>query len=303
MSLRNRLRVKRERFVNKWSKKEKRSGSKAIQWISLVIAVMALVLTQFRPLYEYLDKSDLVILTPSQVMFASEYGSYEMTFFIQFRNDGRSAGNILQAGLSIVGKDSCDFRSDAFVTDLQSSDVSNSVDFISISLEPGELWEGYLTFREVGNGSMEENARQLGDSLYYIESNYPYINERPAIKKEEKQFQIIKKKYDSLLINLRHDVFQNIKRLQPGDYYLLLVIQTDEEKPFWVGLFEFTIKNSDIEQICNNWELYQPWMAKHIIMEFRPRTLPIFYTDISWVNDVNQLTDSLFELFSNRYYP
>ena len=260
-------------------------NEKKISAISLIAAVVAVVLSQFRPLYTYLDKPKLTSTVAPMLQIYHQWGFISVTPFLQFKNSGNASGTISRIELLLEKKDDPRFhlRLQALSYFLKPSTVSTgqivtSVPFADIQLGPGETWEAYVTL-----GLIPPKAEQVKIADFKLQI-YQQIQATLA-KRPFTPFDSAPKKIDERLFGrVRGLVDRNMSGFGVGEYNLLLVFEDDLSKVLFITkCYNISVYEADMKFLSEITNQYK--MGAGVYFPSQSQLAQGFYTPLIEISD------------------
>ena len=129
-------------------------------WLSLGIAIVALVLSQFPPIPSYFALPELKLTAHRSLQVRHYLGDLVLVPFLQISNSGKVRGTISKIELTLTKQDSPSFRKHLLAQTyyLKPETISlnqnpTPIPFGHISVPPSETWETYIDFYESPNAA------------------------------------------------------------------------------------------------------------------------------------------------------
>lgn len=218
--------------------------------LTLLVALIALILTQLPPLYQMLQSANLVVREENTF---SIYTSALTGFFIgreyTVDNKGEKQGNVKDIGLYILNKDG-DILDELMAEEFKNPGITELLPqmetFNGLSVKPGDPWSRFVTFKK---------NKDIQDFEEIIDIKIEIKDERDAWEYEMENNDIdINSLYspmfemsEELLGKLKLIVMKKIEWLKEGEFYLVEVTFTDD-KPI-VKQYYFDIKQNHLISI------------------------------------------------------
>ncbi len=256
---------------------------KYIPVLSFIIAVIALILSQLRPLYEYIEKPKFNVSLSPQLHVTHYLGNVNLSPFIQIRNSGKASGTIKRIELYVENKDNPNYRIKlpAYSYFLQptstaTGQVPTQIPIGQITLDSNKSWQYFLSCffpfskkeQATASGLLNEVNTQIQEQLVPDDLILKYID-------------------DDLFNRIASFTKDRLNKFDIGEYYLLLMVWSDgNNNPEIKKLFTFTVFSSDIDRMNEITELYKSGAG---LIYTAPNRLG-FMAKISEINDKNLLT-------------
>lgn len=198
-------------------------------WLSLGIAIVAIVLSQLPPIASFFAVSQLT-LTANRSLQAHHYlGDLILTPFLQINNSGNAQATISRIELIITKQDDSSFQKDLLAQTyyptpeaIAPNESPTMIPFGRIPISPSEFWENYVTFFEPISAARRSQIEQIGQRVDE-EIDLALANELPSNNEP---------------VTISDDLFDEIKSLSDerlsfeiGEYtlHLKLYIEDDPE--------------------------------------------------------------------------
>jgi hypothetical protein len=228
------------------------SFERRLSFISLIVSLLAVVLSQFHPLYTFLDKPKLGGSVNPDFSITHQYGSLSLTLYLHLTNNGRATGTVTRVETLIEKADDSGYRKrmpvQTYFTPLPTytvGEAQNPLPFGARDIVPDARWENYVNAYEMPtkdeqthmNSLIMQVQKQLNDQIRAPHSDKPnYFPNEP--------YRIDDKLYDELTSTVR----KNLGGFGMGEYTLLLMLWDDKaEKPFSVSCYSFSVFEADIQ--------------------------------------------------------
>lgn len=183
-----------------------RYAQKHLALISLVVSLAAVLLSQFRPLYTWLDQPEIDFTLPRRLQVDHYFGHWRLATFCQIRNVGRATGRILKVEAMLTQPSKTDYRyyliADYYTDpDPGAPGRGRTLPVNNVMLRPDETWQKRITFQPP-NIQPDENK--------IIAMRREILAGNPATG-----------------ASLTSSVVQNGKQIEPGEYLLFVVLSQD----------------------------------------------------------------------------
>lgn len=212
--------------------------------LALVVSIVAVLLSQFKPLYTYLEKPEIDAFIGRNAAIYENWGHVQANFYIQLVNKGNAAGivrkvefflNHKSSGLQKLLKGQSYYLQPGAIG---SNETVSQIPFSNISIEPKGVWSSFVNSFPDYPKSQEKKVAELtlrveqDLNLKIIPSGRPVtINEGL---------------FDEIVSFTR----SNANGFVQGEYTLLALVWIDQEKsPSLKKGFSFSIYESDIAKL------------------------------------------------------
>lgn len=222
----------------------KKIGKINIYKLGTVLSIIAIILSQFRPLYSYLEKPNIQIRSDVGGFFVyHDLGTLKIQNWIQVKNEAYSTSETIKdIFLFLEKKDSSNFRTilkaqhqlDYFQV------IENRPRFIpvfDIYILPGQGLFGEFIFSEIIKVQNQKYQNNLKNEIYQDIYNKTNFQSNPVISPE------LQEKVDNLCS-------ESLKFITEGEYRYLFVLVNDKGKILKPEkYYEFRIFKSDIDAL------------------------------------------------------
>lgn len=218
--------------------------------LSLLVAAIAVLLSQFPPVYQWFYSPDIEIgKSESFVLFPSVYTGLAISKYYSATNTGEEPGRVKNISLFFTdGEHNVLHKVSSQGYRLHGTGQfgqSQWEQFTELSLKPGENWSHLVSFnRRLKNFEL--------DSLRYIQDEIQSEREEWKWKMEEQGWNLEKydpdmpefKISDELLEKLKLEVNKKISWLKEGEYILHEISYTDEKHE--INSYSFEINKNHL---------------------------------------------------------
>ena len=141
-------------------------------WLSLGVATLALVLSQFSPIPSYFALPKLDFTVHKMLRISHALGEPILFPFLYINNSGNAQGSVSKIELVLTRLDSS--FSKTFVAESYSQPEASvsffnnpelSIPFGHIGISPGETWEGYIHFHEPFNLEQQNKNSEISRQM------------------------------------------------------------------------------------------------------------------------------------------
>ena len=122
-------------------------------WLSIIVATIALVLSQFPPIISYLDEPEFELIAYKNVHIRHHFGEISLAPFIQIENSGNARGKISKLELILTNTAGDSFKKKLIAQQYYPKpgavapyQLSPTIPFGHISIQSKETWEAYVDF-------------------------------------------------------------------------------------------------------------------------------------------------------------
>ena len=226
-------------------------------WLSLGLAMIAVVLSQFPPIPSYFALPKLNLTAHRNLQVRHYLGDLVLTPFLQISNSGNAQGTFAKIELVLTKQDSPSFRKKLLAqfhylmpTTVAINQTPTRIPFGQVSVSPGETWQTYIDFFEPPNTAWQLRAKNIqarvGGEIQNKLANRPLS--------------------DSGLVEISNKLFDEIKILtkerlssvEIGEYRLYLKIFGDSNsEPAVQKCYSFTVFEGHLGQFDAITERYR----------------------------------------------
>ncbi len=252
-----------------------------VPWVSLAVAILALILSQLHPLYTYLDKPKLKADLHSNMLVTHYLGDLFFTPYVKITNVGRASGTVTRIELLVEKRDNPAFRKRMpaqtyFLKPeaLGAGQIPTRVPFGQISIASSASWESYVEFFVTPTAAKRIKADEFQKRIHSEFGVFnPFGSSRPTISKELYQ-EITRLSEDEL------------RTFDIGEYYLLALFWTDDKKdPAIRRGYTFTVFDGHLARLRAVTEGYR--FGEMLVRP--PLGPPGFNTDLSAIDDAKTI--------------
>jgi len=220
-----------------------KDNKKYIQIFTLTLSVIAISLSQMKPLYTYFEKPQLDILVGKSIEFYDNFGNLGVYLFFQVINRGDASGTLKKVEISIVSNDgnySKNLKAQSYFLQpdtIKLNDIVTQIPFSYITVEKKSIWSNYIhAYENIGKDKRDEFS-ELSKKVQ-IDIDSKLIPNRPRVRIEKKLLEKIIKFSNSNL------------ELHKGDHKILVLgwLQ-DEIEPSIRKAYEFSIYEVDLSRL------------------------------------------------------
>lgn len=220
---------------------------------ALSVSVLAVILSQFRPLYEYFDKAELEVIIETPLHISHDWGNLFLTQFIQIENSGKASGSIKKSVIYLEKNGSKEFKKvipgQYYISETltaSSYQMPNKKPFRNISIRPGGIWESRVAFYQRLKKDKRDKITRFSNK---ISGQLKSIFDIPLV---------ISEIGDTLYQDISHFMEYNLNGFNPGEYYLIFIFWDDDSKdPIKIKGYSFFVSQSDIEILKKKIEVYK----------------------------------------------
>jgi len=223
---------------------------------ALGVSLTALILSQFHPLYTYLDKPKMSASIASNAIIYHGFGNLGMNLFVQIRNQGKAAGTVTRVELFLERIGDTNYRrrlpgQSYFVkpSTLSPGQSAVQVPMSYIPVAPDGSWENFINFYAAIPKEAQNRISELGPAIQ-VQIQGQFVQNPPA----RTQYRV------DLALQSELDSFvaKNLAGFSVGDYYLLVMFWDDKsEKPAISQLFGFSVYEADMKSLASITEQYK----------------------------------------------
>lgn len=219
-------------------------------WMATSIAIIAIILSQFRPLYQYFETANLDCFIPEDFIFVDHY--YGMPYFqafVQMKNTGKITGTVSKFVVYITREDKnikpITIKPTSYIVQPErQGDRAKVMPFGEITLSPGQIWENVVIIRN----SLPREAEYI---------------KREIVRQNKDGNKVLYSKFLKI-------IKENYKVYQEGKYYIIATFwEPNKRKPTVIKGYQFTLNKKDIEYLRKTVE--QPELRK----EYKKNRIPV----------------------------
>lgn len=217
-------------------------GNKNLQHYGFIISCVALILSQFKPVYTYFQNPEIEVNLGKNLSISHSLGSINFMSFMQIINSGEIEGQVNRIESFIISKDgSYKISLPAFSYFLNPTTTSrdqtvNQLPFAPTIIKSGDAWSYNVNFF---NQRTDESCSKV-NTLYSmaiadLQKNTDSVTKSPKMS-------------TSLFNQLKSCVSGSLPKFNPGEYLLMIVLyDTDSQDDLIVKkLYSFSLSKSNI---------------------------------------------------------
>lgn len=270
-------------------------------FFSMLIALGALLLSQFPPIYEMFYAPDIIVSEQNTLQITPNFPSgIAVTKQLTISNTGEEVGRIRSAHLFISDeKDNIYYYSKAFSYLSNDQDQFGNAKFSAFSellLAPNQLWAhqtyylGLLNEHEVESGKIIREAEDSEKQRWFekmTEDGWDfsrYERNRPNFEISDELFSTIFKSIKAKLL-----------WMEEGEYFVHEVLTLEDQQ--LVQSYKISVSDELIEQISNNIQGYKPGIMQPVLFSSYVQLEP---ADITISKEIQRKID--FAIENNKEY-
>ncbi len=223
-----------------------------IDW-KAIIALLALILSQFPPLTQMLRRKKLRMATPSKAQFTHVLGNTNLSLWLDLENVGGRPLTVrrIEVILARVNGPSQTLTAESFwLTESFSTPKPTTLFLGEISLKPGDKWSAFLNFYDTSllsravEGHINSLKSRFRDTIgiKIVERDKRMANipqtERPPVE------------VDRGLLDELNAVVKDLTRLEQSEYELFLAaFEHPHDSPISILGFDLTLFDDDVHEI------------------------------------------------------
>ena len=263
------------------------SFDKRLSLISLVASLLAIVLSQFHPLYTFIDKPKLAGSVNPEFTVAHYLGNLNLTLYLHLTNTGRATGTVSRVETFLEKADNTGYRKRMPVqqyftlpTALNYGESPTQFPFGPRDLVPDGRWESYVVASELFSKDLQNQAnaivRKTQESITAISA----LAVKPAGTGPYVPTSVDSDTY----AEITRFVHKNLGGFGLGEYNLLVLFWDEKsEKPFSVQCYAFSVFEGDVEALENITREYKT--GGGLIYPFRDPNSTVFGSTLRPVKD------------------
>ena len=231
---------------------------KVLSILTLIISTIAIILSQFHPLYTYLDKPKIEMHVAKRTSFYDGWGNLGTNIFIQLTNSGNVSGIVKKIDIYLerqgsIYKKILVAQSYYLKPSTVGKDATVSqIPFSNIAIKPNEIWG---TFVNAYAEFTKSQQKTISDLTLGVEEN---INSKLSDAAPSDEVVI----NDDLLAKIIDFTRSNLDGLEIGEYNMLVLCWVGSEKqPSIRQGFSFPIYDSDISKLKGKEKAYRYGMG------------------------------------------
>ncbi len=224
-----------------------------VSLLSLSVALVAVGLSQFRPLYTYFDQPDFSVSAPPVANIWNGWGNLAISRSVQVTNRGRAAGIIRRIAVALIEESRPSNR--WVLPGAQYYMKPQSVSFMErpnvammneVLVQPDTSWENVVDFFRPFDAETQRRLQQITLKVQQQLSPPDNLLNPPETVD------------DALAAEIGEVVDRNLAALVPGRYVLVEAYWFGEtESPSEVKYFRFEIQQQDIDSLKQVKENYR----------------------------------------------
>lgn len=217
------------------------------QFWSAVIAVLALILSQFPPARLWFRPARLEVEVHSRLQVTHKVGNPNVGMFVSVRNTGGRELHIRFLQLSII-RDNVPLGSLPVQNYFEEPSSQSAVLFVPFTLKPGDTWAHGTTFLKFFDRITEKFFRESESALGRD------IRNKLQVRAEDDKEAV---KAESELVKPFIDMFERLFVWQPGEYVIELTVQAEPGSASFSRKYRFTLYESDTADLRSHIDDYQ----------------------------------------------
>ncbi|AJR08640.1 hypothetical protein C9J03_22245 [Photobacterium gaetbulicola] len=251
---------------------------KKISAASMIIAFLALILSQFKPIYQYFESAEIELKLASHIQIGQSLGNLILMPFFQIKNSGSSHGYVRDIGFYIENTDLPNIQKKIPVqqyylkpTTISAGQIPTRLPMGDISVATGEGWEAYIEIFDQPSPLIlqEFSVIQAAVATELLPKNKTKIS-------------------DELYGKISSIVSRNMSWFKEGKYRVLFVLREDpNDKPIIKQAYSFTVTTQDIELLN---EVTNRFRYGEFIVN-PPKTQNGFFSRLSLIHDSKDIDE------------
>lgn len=232
-------------------------------YVSPLIGLIALILSQLRPIREMIKGTKLRINVADFAQFYHFFGNTNMSLWIDLENVGGKSISVREISCFLKSKSSGEIQTviakTYWLTLTLGTDNPTELPISEIVLNPGDRWSGYLHFwgRQVFDKSIEIKVKSITKKIRDdIEKK---LNQQKKDMSGPPKDELPLVEADPKLINEAEKIVNTLRKLEVDEYDLLVVAYggTKNKSPLKILGYDFTLFETDIRDIFEDIEDYK----------------------------------------------
>lgn len=220
--------------------------TKAGRWAlaPIVISIVAVVLSQMKPLYTYFEKPNLDLVVGRNMTLFETWGNLTANLFVQLVNKGGAGGVVERMDIFIKSKDT----GYAHVMPAQTyylqpeaisrNEIVAQIPFSNITVPSDTIWSGFIASFSSWSRTQSATISEITKKTQ-IEINSKYVPNGPAVTIGT-----------DLMSRIRDFTRGNLGRFDIGEYQLLVLAWSQgSNTPTLRKAFNFSVFESDVARL------------------------------------------------------
>ena len=222
-------------------------------WLSLGVAALAVVLSQFPPLMTYYASPEFELVADSPINVSHNLGEIVLSPYLQIKNSGDAEGTVSKIELIVSKKGDSSFKKGmrAQIYYLKPSAISPGqlpvqIPFSNISIQPGETWEAYVDFFKAHDVSRRGKIAEFRErvSSEFLESQKQRSNKQGIVYFEPPTIS------DDLFNRIKSHTEKELSPFVIGQYSLHLKLYSkSDQEPDLQKCYLFTVFEGDLREM------------------------------------------------------
>ena len=213
--------------------------------LALAVSAIALVFSQFRPLYTYFAHPKISVVLSNTIGIQQNWGYLSLSQYMQIKNSGTAEGEVTHIEYFIAGKDNANYKiilpAQTYYlkpTTFRTGDIVTQVPMGTTAVDQGTIWDSFVLFYRPFLKADQAKVAQLSlDIRRDIDRQISTIGNGGGLKYVN----------DSLFTEIQKTVNSNLGKFDRGEYYLLAMFWTDENKrPAIIKCYSLSVFDTDI---------------------------------------------------------
>jgi hypothetical protein len=269
-------------------------NSKLIKSIPIIVSIVAVTLSQFKPLYVYFEKPKIDLIVGQRISFYEKWGNLGMNVFLQIPNTGNVGTTIEKVAFYISSLDSDYSRylpgQSYYLKPETLEEVQrvNQIPLSNIFIEKQSVWNSfinsYLEANKATQMKIEELTLAVGqDIMSKLEPDGDIVFIEDDL-------------YDQIIDFVR----DNLDSLSIGEYQLLAMgWKQNDNNPSIMKAYSFSIYESDLQRFKNKEQEYLSG-AGILYPIVNPLQIPLGFNSILTEIIDSNIVSNLYKSYQNR---
>lgn len=215
-----------------------------VEKITISVSLLAILLTQFKPLYEYFETSDLNYDVGNYISFQDQVGYPVILFKLNIRNSGDKFGRLKKGYIYITQIDGV-FNYVGSIVNAYDRPNGGMTPFNGVFLPPGGVWNNAVLTTDM---EFNSNEKFIEESAYWQERVYAELGRYDEFEESKP---VSKKLFDEFKSWYK----DKWSAFPAGVYHILFVFDEEEETKELV--FQFKISHQKKNMFFKNVERYR----------------------------------------------
>lgn len=209
------------------------------QFWSAIVALLALALSQFPPVYLWFRPRRLEVEVHSRLQITHKVGNPNIGMFVSVRNTGGRELRICSMSICVT-RDGTPLGTFPAQNHFETPSSQALVLFVPFSLKPGDTWAHGTNFLQLFDRATEKIYRESESALLAD------IRRKIAARPESDKQDVIA---EPNLVKPFFDLFDHFFIWLPGEYIIKLTVETSPGSASFGRKYRFTLYESDYAEL------------------------------------------------------